>query len=51
MTRSGTTLMRLMLDSHPELTIPPETHFIPRVIAAFNEARDRPAEVARVITG
>ena len=28
-TRSGTTLLRLMLDSHPELTIPPETHFTP----------------------
>lgn len=28
--RSGTTLMRLMLDAHPELAIPPETHFIPR---------------------
>ena len=27
--RSGTTLLRLMLDAHPELAIPPETHFIP----------------------
>ncbi len=27
--RSGTTLLRLMLDAHPELSIPPETHFIP----------------------
>jgi hypothetical protein len=26
--RSGTTLLRLMLDSHPELTIPPETGFL-----------------------
>jgi hypothetical protein len=25
--RSGTTLLRLMLDAHPELAIPPETHF------------------------
>jgi Sulfotransferase family len=32
--RSGTTLLRLMLDAHPELTIPPETHFIPAVIRA-----------------
>ncbi len=31
--RSGTTLLRLMLDSHPELAIPPETHFIPRLLA------------------
>jgi sulfotransferase family protein len=50
MTRSGTTLLRLMLDSHPDLTIPPETHFIPDVIEAFNKGRDRPEEVASVIT-
>jgi hypothetical protein len=30
--RSGTTLLRMMLDSHPELTIPPETHFVPELI-------------------
>jgi hypothetical protein len=30
--RSGTTLLRLMLDSHPDLTIPPETHFVPEMI-------------------
>ena len=29
MNRSGTTLLRMMLDAHPELTIPPETHFVP----------------------
>jgi hypothetical protein len=28
MGRSGTTLLRLMLDAHPELAIPPETHFL-----------------------
>lgn len=27
--RSGTTLLRLMLDSHPDLAIPGESHFIP----------------------
>jgi hypothetical protein len=27
--RSGTTLLRVMLDAHPELAIPPESHFIP----------------------
>jgi len=26
--RSGTTLVRLMLDSHPRLAVPPESHFI-----------------------
>src|SRR6476620_1746284 len=30
--RSGTTLLRLMLDAHPQLTIPPETHFAVKVI-------------------
>ncbi len=30
--RSGTTLLRLMLDAHPQLAIPPETHFVPDVI-------------------
>jgi hypothetical protein len=29
--RSGTTLLRMMLASHPELSIPPESHFIPKV--------------------
>jgi hypothetical protein len=32
--RSGTTLLRLMLDAHPQMTIPPETHFVPAVIEA-----------------
>ena len=31
--RSGTTLLRMMLDAHPELAIPPETHFVPEVSA------------------
>ena len=30
--RSGTTLLRMMLDSHPDLAIPPETHFLPELI-------------------
>jgi hypothetical protein len=37
LTRSGTTLLRMMLDAHRELTIPPETHFVPDLIKA---ARD-----------
>ena len=32
--RSGTTLLRLMLDAHPELTIPAETQFVPELIEA-----------------
>jgi sulfotransferase family protein len=31
--RSGTTMLRLMLDAHPDLAIPPESHFIPRMWA------------------
>src|ERR671923_690958 len=31
--RSGTTLLRLMLDAHPQLTIPPQTHFVPKLIS------------------
>lgn len=31
--RSGTTLLRVMLDRHPDLAIPPESHFIPRMWA------------------
>lgn len=37
--RSGTTLLRMMLDSHPELAIPPETHFIPALFDAMHTAR------------
>jgi hypothetical protein len=33
--RSGTTLLRLMLDAHPRLAIPPETHFIPKLAKAL----------------
>lgn len=29
--RSGTTLLRAMLNRHPELAVPPESHFIPRL--------------------
>ena len=38
--RSGTTLLRMMLDSHPALAIPAETHFIPRVVANHEAASD-----------
>lgn len=42
--RSGTTLLRLMLDAHPLMSIPPETHFVPHVAGLSDEggdARDR----------
>jgi len=43
--RSGTTLLRLMLDAHPEVAIPPETGFLPDVIRAC----DRGASPQRVL--
>ena len=44
MNRSGTTLLRMMLDAHPELTIPPETHFVPDLIKAVREAGATPED-------
>jgi hypothetical protein len=35
--RSGTTLLRLMLDAHPDLAIPSETHFLASFLAAGSE--------------
>jgi hypothetical protein len=35
--RSGTTLLRLMLDAHPQMAVPPETGFIPRVAGLEGE--------------
>jgi hypothetical protein len=42
--RSGTTLLRLMLDSHPELAIPPETGFLalaPKLAGSGDRLRER----------
>jgi hypothetical protein len=44
--RSGTTMLRLMLDAHPELTIPPETHFLPDLIELFRAGEASPPAVA-----
>jgi sulfotransferase family protein len=43
--RSGTTLLRLMLDAHPLLAIPPETGFLP-VVAAIPD--DHPPRIQAV---
>ena len=54
---SGTTLLRMMLDAHSEMAIPPETHFIPDVIQRAREIRKTtgrkptPDELTGVITG
>jgi hypothetical protein len=47
--RSGTTLLRLMLDAHPELAIPPETHFVPDLIEAAGEQGTSPQRLAEMV--
>src|SRR2546430_1135755 len=37
--RSGSTLLRLMLDAHPQLAVPPESHFIPQLWRDHGGAR------------
>jgi hypothetical protein len=50
--RSGTTLLRLVLDAGSRLAIPPETGFIPRVVAACSDARgDARESFFSVVTG
>jgi Sulfotransferase family len=47
--RSGTTLLRLMLDAHPEIAIPSETHFIPDVVNAFKARRMNPERLTALL--
>jgi hypothetical protein len=47
--RSGTTMLRLMLDTHPQLAIPPETHFIPRLARRCARAEDPVAAALQAI--
>lgn len=51
--RSGTTLLRLMLDAHPELSIPPESYFLlPFLRRPATELRSvDAAEFHRLVTG
>lgn len=44
--RSGTTLLRLMLDGNAQLSIPPESHFVPSVLQA--QHRNRPPDLSLV---
>jgi Sulfotransferase family len=48
--RSGTTLLRLMLDAHPQLAIPPETHFIPELVEACERGAG-PEQAVELLTG
>jgi hypothetical protein len=50
-TRSGTTLLRLMLDAHPEMAIPPETHFVPQLIKTTRKRGTSCEEAHGVVTG
>ena len=47
--RSGTTLLRLMLDSHEALAIPPETHFLGDIFAANESRRLTPETLLSII--
>ena len=49
--RSGTTLLRLMLDAHPELAIPPETYFATGVIRMYRKGDPQPSETADYLAG
>jgi len=48
-TRSGTTLIRLMLDAHPELAIPGETHWVPKLIKAVERKKQTANDLADLI--
>ena len=47
--RSGTTLLRLMLDAHSQLVIPPETHFVPELIDAARDRGTSPEDLVAVV--
>jgi sulfotransferase family protein len=49
--RSGTTLLRLMLDAHPDLAIPPETHFIRKLVRIYERGTPSSSEALDVIAG
>jgi Sulfotransferase family len=47
--RSGTTLLRLMLDAHPQLAVPPETHFLLAFIQQSGRIRFNPKIAVRTM--
>jgi len=48
---SGTTTLRLMLDCHPQLAVPPETHFLPALAKQAEKPGVTAAELASTIHG
>jgi sulfotransferase family protein len=49
--RSGNTLLRLMLDAHPQLAIPPETEFVPQLAYACAESAEPAETFLRTLSG
>jgi hypothetical protein len=49
--RSGTTLLRLMLDAHPELAIPPESGFLIDAAHLREHGGATPDDLHRLLTG
>jgi hypothetical protein len=45
--RSGTTLLQAMLDAHPQVAVPPESHFIPRLVRRFSAGWHGTAKAGR----
>lgn len=48
--RSGNTLLRLMLDAHPDLAIPPETDFLPHLLAITRQSKNLKDHFIQAIT-
>jgi hypothetical protein len=48
--RSGTTLLRMMIDAHPDVAIPPETGFLP-ALADLDPTMDSSRTAWQIITG
>lgn len=48
--RSGTTLLRLMLDAHPMMAIPPETQFMRKVMRRARRGQTSVGEMLEVMT-
>jgi hypothetical protein len=47
--RSGTTLLRLMIDAHPNVAIPAETHFLPALKAFMGLSDARTAFLSAIV--
>ena len=49
--RSGTTTLRFALDAHPQLAIPPETHFVPELVETCQEGGAGAEQVVELLAG